>query len=611
MSRTVRDNSVATAPPVASGRTAPEAIHLVVLSEFTLLTTLVRAVIFRQPVCIVLVSPILPVLAAVLAGLVSRLKKAGLVSEIYDFAPHLRRFADNPQHVHHTDIFSRTENWLARAFRFAAADRTIGYDLAMKHNAALYASSYYQTVYLLRHLAQSRPGPGFRLTGASRELLDLYRNFYGEEPPAGVRVLRDMRPFWSIALSLLVAIAGASWILWRTRPWQPPASRFLLGMDFSPGRDFHVCASIAPNPADIVLVLRNHDPYYRAAWTGDPVAHRSPAVVADAGRFGPADGLRAVALHLRDSWRLLLGSWGLPPALYFQNIKLSLNRLKFRALFGQYRVRLFWAWDDYNAEHIIRTQELRRIGATSLGMMHAIPISCTHNPIWRYVDFDRYYVHGHVEGRLYADTWPAHMKVVAVGSGGMSAAQQSAVRRAPRPSGGDIAVYTNLFAPWQEIAATVKALAAAFPDRTIFLKVKATIKRKKPEPCRQLAEAVKAARGRIVDSDEDPYDLLGRVTYVFSDPSTIVVEALQVGRIVYVLDMVRDQASLYLRNYPGLCLRTPQEAVSSVRALESGAAYPWDAYGDLVNLSEQTVYDIIRSDLGLATPAAPAGELRL
>ena len=58
--------------------------------------------------------------------------------------------------------------------------------------------------------------------------------------------------------------------------------------------------------------------------------------------------------------------------LFMSIIKLPFRRSLIKALLNKYEFQYFWSRDDYNVEHIIRTQELRVIGAKSLGLLHGI-----------------------------------------------------------------------------------------------------------------------------------------------------------------------------------------------------------------------------------------------
>ena len=165
----------------------------------------------------------MPPLAKPLHLFAAWLKRTRRAGDLCDFAPDFQRFVDIPQHVHHTDIFTKTEPWERRAFMFDAWEASApAYARAAQHAADLYVSSLYRTVYFLRRLARSRARGGERLFGASAELGALYHAFYGEDPPYAAKASTWRRSLTNAGVAAMIAAHALFWCAARIRLRRPP-----------------------------------------------------------------------------------------------------------------------------------------------------------------------------------------------------------------------------------------------------------------------------------------------------------------------------------------------------------------------------------------------------
>jgi hypothetical protein len=95
-------------------------------------------------------------------------------------------------------------------------------------------------------------------------------------------------------------------------------------------------------------------------------------------------------------------------------------------------------------------------------------------------------------------------------------------------------------------------------------------------------------------------DLIDKAGYVFSDPTTIVMETIQYKIPSFVIDVVEKHQYCIYREFPDLCQNDAQEAADLIRAIEAGKwTYPFQSYRDLVEMPEISIFDQIRLDLGL------------
>ncbi|MBX9634771.1 MAG: hypothetical protein K2X44_07290, partial [Magnetospirillum sp.] len=99
--------------------------------------------------------------------------------------------------------------------------------------------------------------------------------------------------------------------------------------------------------------------------------------------------------------------------------------------------------------------------------------------------------------------------------------------------------------------------------------------------------------------------LLRDTTYAFADASTVLAEAVQFGLCAFMADVIEGHEDCFYRDFPGLTLGTPEEAIARIKSIEDGSwHYPREQYDELIDRSGTVFFDIMRRDLGLA-PRAP------
>ena len=138
----------------------------------------------------------------------------------------------------------------------------------------------------------------------------------------------------------------------------------------------------------------------------------------------------------------------------------------------------------------------------------------------------------------------------------------------------------------------------AFPDREITLQTKSNFQIIRG--LKEFYEACSQGLPNVRVSTESVYDIFVQSQYGISDPSSVVVEAIQFGMYMFALDVPHLQVSNVNREYPDLTFTDPNTVIERIRRIEAGTeTYPLSSYKDLVDLSGTIFFDRVRLDMGL------------
>ena len=494
----------------------------------------------------------------------------------------------------HPDMFMRLEPQIEEYYGFGKIDGTLSeaYAMACKHGLCKQADRAFRQVTRLRFFERRQCEPVHGIVGIPLDTLNWYRGYFGSDP-ADCRI-DTVEP--SLVLNTLTAMAIGFYILFKalrlTVFCSKAPQKGFLGADFIGDRKYiRLLGELAGPPERLLLVFRNihqkfmpHDIQRRDGRSGEYVGH---------GQI-PIRSLPAVLLEmLVDLARIYRLSVSLPNGAATEMMKLPRWRLVFRAFFIKRRFEYFFSRDDYNAEHIIRTDELRRVGTPSLGINHGLPVPEILNPIWRYVDFDTYYVFGdYLYRNYYAPKWGRTMTVRAVGSFGLPAKDLVRLDES-RPE--DIVIFISTMPGAAVLVDWASEIAKHFPDRTVY------IKHKRSDEWTQGEESSVEKPPNVIETNENAFELLFKASYALSTPnSTITVEMLQFGLAAYVWDATEELCSSYYREFPNLCVKSAREFIERIDAIEGGACrYPREEYEGLAPDTRKPIVDVIREDLGL------------
>lgn len=443
---------------------------------------------------------------------------------------------------------------------------------------------------------------GIRLKGVPYDLYDLYRVIYGEPPATVDPSARVGRWFLNLVISAAVVAKGIA-IVARSFGRRPSGAKPIpLGADLADQIVREFFAQIAHDPKEIAFVFRSRS----MAKFIDPATHaRYRHLTLNDGALSWRQAWDGLGLLLADTAMLFRELSALSPWLYFPVVRQVAKRLEFRAFFNRHRFLYFMARDEYNTDHITRSQELRRAGARSFGILHGMSTGPTICPHIRYLDYDVLYVFGKHQHNAYADTWPKQMIVKTTGAYRLTREQ---LARERRPHGRDIIVFGNQISDPPGYIRIAAAIVRSFPDRTIYLKLKYPRERLGADhhdayldQFAPLPENVRIVYG-------PPYELFQKSGYSFSALSTVVGEALQMGLISFFIDAYQPEQDILFRDFPDLCVISAEAAVERILATESGRwTYPRERFADLIDLSDRNIFDEIRGDLGLPPFVQDAG----
>ncbi len=564
--------------------------HVYIVTEHTLVPMLLRAAL-RQPVFIFRAAPALAFLRPLFGWLTGLVLRHGWVEPARQLAPDREWFDDKAGNGMLSDYFPRIE---ARAEAFVAAPErlpgAVDGAYAERKAGSFYVQSLIEQVYLADWLDEVAPDGGVRLVGISEDF-EAVRTMCRDQPLAAPRSAeRASRRLPNLANLLVFGLGMAGWALLRLRPEVDPA-HFRLAADTWSPHDGPLLAELVDHPEELLVVERNAEHRRRDAgrFPGSPRATRGD------GRFAPGDLAAALGTMVGGLWRTWKAYGACDPALFYAMLTVPLKRLVYRGFFLRFRPQAFWGRDDYAIDHILRNQELRRVGGRSLGINHGLPVNIV-DQAWRHIDFDVYYTYGrHLYETYYRDVWPHHMTVRPVGTPLMTRAHLARLDD-PRPP--DIVYFVSPRPENAWLLDEMYRVAEAFPDRRVLVKLKAS--RRADGTLDRVLERLRDRPANLAETVENTYDLLCRVRYAISPGSTVVAEAAQYDVASFVFDVPSNGEVFYFRDFPGLCVASGAEFADRVRAIEAGTwAYPWPLVDGLIDRSRTPVVDVIRADMGL------------
>jgi hypothetical protein len=543
----------------------------------------------RKPTCALAPRTLVQGHSGLIGLVVEKLRSMGRVKTVADF-PDLPPFRDAGDCWRLTNVFAESETWLEDRLGFAGSDRRFGrYGLAFRHMGCNEGYRRFERAYLLHNVLER----GYPLGG----LDDFDTAFLGYrfQDKARSAITSGLGgALLNLFTFAVVSVATAVWILARIRVSPPPARPLVLASDYQGGdRDSLMWREICEDPAQVQVVFRDRESRTQSA---DKVRDWPSCMPGD-GVFSPRQGLAAMGEALADGVRLLAAGWRLAPDFYRPLATLPRKRMLYRALFNRFRPAFYWGRDDYNTDHIMRTQELRRVGGISVGIMHGLPSIVPFAYQMRHMDFDLYYVHSLDQYQEhYRRYWPAAMRVRAVGSVGLDRVE---LERLAEDCPGDIAFILGPSFHQDAVFAAVEDLADALPDKTIWINTKWSY-RDRGSFGEKFQGLLASGHPNIREFRGRTYDLFFKARYWLSESSTLIAEAVQFGRVGFCLDPDDRFKFLYYRKFPGLIVRDGAEIAAYIRGIEAGTrTYPRADFAPLIRMDGRVCWDLIREDMGL------------
>lgn len=573
-------------------------IYIVNLNELSLVSFL-WLMLLRRDVYVLSFETFLPQSAGPLRRLAERAVAKGLARWAVELCPELAAEWEYSPRVLLHEVFASTESWQNTYYRFDVVSRAVpDYALAYKHVTCSHTWSKHVPLVTLLAILDSAHAQSLKVLGVAADTEAMLLAYGGTRLSFRSQSTSVPRRLINAAISLLAVLYGWAFIVRRTQLSRVSPQPFFLVADYMDDvRDIRLYQELEEG-GPIALVER----WARPDCEERAEIQRYPSYKATDGAFSPAEAFLAAGHIVIDCLRLFRHLGSLEPSHYYWVAALPYRRIVLRAFFNRFRPRYFWGRDPYNVEHILRRQELHRVGGESFGINVGYPVYSILYPMFRYVSFDRYYVYGRdIYDKYYRDTWPRDMTLVPVGSYSFTR-EQMRERFRPRPA--DIVVFSAIFITEPGMVALVRGLAEAFPDRRVLLQVKWNYA--DAESGKSYVAACCEGHSNVIPVRGPVYDLLFKARYAFSDPSTIVVEAIQAGVYSFAAEVSKIQRTSVFRDYPGLSVTSAEMAIQRIRAIESKSwTYPFTDYSGLVDLSGRIYLDAVRADVGLTPKEKP------
>lgn len=570
-----------------------------IINELSLWRFLWDALCRRQAE-VLRIEPLMPRARRLLSKLVDSVARGGHVNFIGEKIRELQLLKQYDQRVHLFDVYAKIEGWQRSFYRFDAIDRSIpDYAQAVKHCCCMYLSHQLSTILATRWVRGVADGEEVRIYGVLSDIWFASEDYWADSFPESARPSQSFDRLANAVITLLSGLYAAMWTVSRIRPFGFETTSVFFAADYMAEPDDVEIYREIKDGGRLLYVARSED-YLNS----DAPEERQwgDACLRTSGYLSFGSGMRALGWICRDLFRLyrLAGAYPLP--CFYRVAALPLRRIEYRALFQRFRPRVYWGRDPYDSGHIIRRQEVNKVGGQSWSYCTSYLTYGSVYPEFRYLDFDRYYMLGRVQyERVYRETWPSAMQIV-------PAAPYRAWRRhfaqrfESKPK--NILVLVSVFASEEAMVNLVRGLADEFPDRLIILQIKANMLINSYE----VSFAAKCVEGKrnIEYRTEAPYELFPLARFAISDPSTAVVEAVQFGLFAFFADIFPDQKHALFREIDEICVRDAASAAQRIRALECGSwHYPVERLKDYVDLGGLPFCDQLRVDLGLESRERP------
>lgn len=554
---------------------------VIVLDEVTAFG-LIRRIRRGETPRILMIDPLMPPLRPLLERLQAWALARGARRLIDDYPEHAQEWA-YPTLIFADDVLATIEPWQAGHFDFETASSDRRHGFALKLLATMFLFRRYMAAFLLnKHVALTGAG----VIGASPELVGLARAWFGEGALPGIAAARRPGRLLNLVPALLGLAAALALVASKLRLSVTTRSVFVMADQNNDWRDLALYRMVSQD-GELMVVMRNAEVAALAAerfkdW---------PQCLPGDGAFDPWGALEAVFMAVRDS-AALWGRWGfLAPGLFYEMALLPFRRLRIRALLNRCQPDIFWARDDYNVEHVLRRQELHRVGGRQWGLNHAVQGITILMPQLRWVSMDHYFTIGSAFHRHFRDSWDVeHLHPI-----GSFAFTEVDFQRPTRTSR-DILFMARFAIGNPEFVRAVRLAAERFPDRTILLQVKSgyphdTLTPGFIEECRQ-------GLANVVHVTDPVYDLVARADMIVSDPSTIIAEAIQLGTPTLMIDVIPGQKVSIFREFPGLCADSAEMVVERLSAWAGGGeTFEPRRFAELVNLDRRPYPEIVREVL--------------
>jgi len=554
--------------------------------------------LFGQKPWVLSVDPYLPQMAHVLKRIVELLLSEGKAVRAIDELEDLERIRNYQPRILLYNIFGATEDVHENIFNFSNADATLGdYSMAFKQISCNFMGHRQIDILSIISIMAAQNNVCWR--GVSKEILLLADAYRGIGDVKTKPKTSKPRIFFNLIISIIIFGLTLGWILTRIRLASADSKQFFFAADYIDDyQDVELYRELQDGGA-MLMVNRIDLGRNRTSLERDGYKFCSDRD----GYFNFPAALHEIKRVIPWAWRLYRHSCSMHPRLLYQAMLLPWRRAILSAFFNRYRPKWYWGRDPYNVEHILRRQEIKRIGGKSLGVNTGYLTYTIVLPMWRYISYDYFYVFGSGPYlKHYSNTFSPDMVLRSVGT---FSAPRSVFEKRNDPRSKDIVIFSGVFAGEPEMLAMVRGLAEAFPDRRINLQVKPGIAESKSGKI--FIDACCKDLSNVTYTTRSVYELMISNRFGITDPSSIAAESIQLGMETLVLDIPALQVTSIWRDYDGLVVENAAEAVEKFRSFESNTCnYPSDRWTGLFDNTGISFFDHVRNDLGLDL-VAPRG----
>ncbi len=570
-----------------------------VISETTLPRLAFLILTGRRP-CVSGVVPAIHMMDGPLGKLVRVLKARNLVQTMDQAFPDMPVLEGMPGRGYYNDLHQAIETRLHASVGLKNSEgRLAAYSYAGRKAASDSFCKVIPHVLAAEWLRDHRPETPFYGKPPFQRIVE--RLFFDQEKTVSSRR-------WAFLpgnlLNACVALAWLFvWLVQRMR-LRVPVETYALGAERLNEADEFLIDKALPDIS--VLIVARHKVSPQKDGRRPTIAGRPVVSLKDA-RVTPFAAVVLFGRACVDLAAFVTREGGADHLMFSRYCNLAAKRAMFAAFFRRFHVQAFWGRDDYSLDHVVRYQELRRIGGKAFGISHGIPIN-TYIPQWREIDFDVYYVFGrYLYDHYYRDAWAPGMTVKAVGTPHLTTERR---KRLAGPRQADIIYFVMAATQLDKIVHEVWRVAAAFPDRQLWIK---------PKPNRdgshvdQLNKLIADAPANVAVFDEAiPYEKMLTAGYAITSGSTLSAECLQFGMKTFVLDCDPEMRQMYYRQFPDLTVPDGDTIISRIKDIEAGREiYDFKKYDQLIDMSGGDFYQVVRDDLGLPAVADDAKSINI
>jgi len=582
-------------------------LHILILSELSVLSFILNLV-FQRNFYILEISPIFPRLKSILAKLSQFAIKRKKAKWAIELMPELSPLWEYHYRTYFFDVLYDLEAWEREFFKYSEIESGLP-QYAMSYKAAVtdYIGTKEWALIALRTLLEKNKASKYVFQGLSCDLNCALRA-YSPTPPARPKLMGQIfELITNLFISLIYTMGALSWIVFRTRLTTEDAQEVLATIDFIYDlSDFELLDDLAKY-GTIKLVRRNR----KLSKEQELLDKAMPSSIKNLTRsslhqstISIPSALKLATNLIRDGYKLFYNSKTLSPGLFRILATLPYHRILYKAFFKRFHPKIFWGRDPYNPIHSIRRQEANAVGCQSWAVLHSYSFYSGPYPAYRYLDFDKIFMMGRfLYEYCYKDTWSKNVEIIPTNT---FRASRQAIQNIRKNTTNDILVMCSVYVGENKLVEVIRALGMSFPDRIVWLQIKD--KFVNTEPGKLFLASCRKDLPNVVHTQKDIKEIFPMCQYAFSDPSTVLGEAMQFGLNAFFTDVSQIQRHVPIRQFPGICITSGKDAVEKIKNIEANNyVYPRDEVANFVHLSNVPFVDTVIHKVKTEITLAPDG----